>query len=336
MTDDAVREEKGESRRRQDWPSVARSVAPLVRRLIDDAVALRVGLARTPEGSTIVDAGINHPGGLEAGLLVTEICMGGLGKASLQPAWAFTNWPWAINVHAANPVLACLGSQYAGWSLGFGDFYALGSGPGRALAAREELFAELGYKDEGDSACLVLEVDKAPPSELIEKVTRDCDIVPKNLTLVLTPTTSLAGNLQVVGRVLEVALHKAHELGFPLERIVDGMGSAPVPPPANNFLAGMGRTNDAIIYGGTVHLFVTGPDEDARQLAADLPSSSSRDYGKPFEETFKAYKGDFYAIDRMLFSPARAIVSATDSGRTFQAGRVDEALINTSFGHEGE
>ncbi len=307
----------------------------MVDRLVGDAASLRVGIEKGPLGCTIVDAGIDHPGGLEAGRLVTEICMGGLGTASLQPAWSFAGWPWAINVYTSNPVLACLGSQYAGWSLSFGDFYALGSGPARALAAREELFSELGYKDEADSACLVLEVDKRPPPELVEKVTRDCRISPEKLTIVLTPTTSLAGSLQVVGRVLEVALHKVHELKFPLERIVDGMGSAPVAPTASNFLSGMGRTNDAIIYGGTVHLFVTGPDEEVEKLAADLPSWNSPDCGKPFEETFKACKGDFYAIDGMLFSPARVIVTAMESGRSFHAGRVDEGLLNKSFGYEG-
>ena len=177
---------------------------------------------------------------------------------------------------------------------------------------------------------------KTPPPELIEKVTRDCGISPERLTIVLTPTTSLAGNVQVVGRVLEVALHKVHALHFPLDRVVDGAGSAPVPPPAHDFLTGMGRTNDAIIYGGTVHLYVTGPDEDARKLAEDLPSSRSRDYGKPFAETFKAYKGDFYAIDGMLFSPARVIVSNLESGRSFHAGAVNEAMLDTSFGYEAK
>ncbi len=320
----------------KDWPSVATTVAPLVARLIDDAQSLRVGVSKGPKGCTIVDCGINHPGGLEAGLLVTEICMGGLGRASLQPAWSYAHWPWAVNIHSTNPVLSCLGSQYAGWSLAFGDFFSLGSGPGRALAGREDLFKELAYRDQGDRACLVLEVDQMPPAELVEKVTTDCGIKPENLTLVLTPTTSLAGSLQVVGRVLEVALHKVHELHFPLENVIDGMGSAPLPPPANNFLAGMGRTNDAIIYGGTVHLFVAGDDAAAEKLATDLPSSNSRDYGKPFEETFKAVKGDFYAIDGSLFSPARVIVTAMESGRSFHAGAVDEALLNTSFGYAGK
>jgi methenyltetrahydromethanopterin cyclohydrolase len=317
------------------WPSVNTAVAALVERLVDEAASLRLGVSKGPKGCTLVDCGIEHCGGLEAGLLVTEICMGGLGSAILQPTWSFARWPWAISIHSTNPVLSCLGSQYAGWNLAFGDFLSLGSGPARALAGREELFKELDYQDKADTACLVLEVDKTPPDELVAKVSEDCGIAPESLTLILTPTTSLAGSLQVVGRVLEVAMHKAHELDFPLGRVIDGMASAPVPPVAGNFLAGMGRTNDAIIYGGAAHLFVSGPDGDARQLANDMPSSNSRDYGKPFEETFKAVKGDFYAIDGSLFSPARVIVTAMESGRSFHAGEVNEDILNTSFGYEG-
>ena len=236
---------------------------------------------------------------------------------------------------SSHPVLACLGSQYAGWSLSDGEgeqaFHALGSGPGRALAVKEPLFEQLGYRDRAESTVLVLEVGKPPPRPVIDKVLRDCDVSPENLTIMLTPTESLAGTVQVVGRVLEVALHKAHELGFPLDRIVDGLGSAPLPPPAPKFLEAMGRTNDAIIYGGRVQLFVTGQEEDARQLAEQLPSRSSRDYGKPFSEVFKAFGGDFYQIDPMLFSPAQVAVTALDSGKTHQAGATDPALINRSF-----
>ena len=35
-----------------------------------------------------------------------------------------------------------------------------------------------------------------------------------------------------------------------LHNIVDGMATAPLPPPAPSFVVAMGRTNDAIIYGG--------------------------------------------------------------------------------------
>lgn len=319
----------------QDWPSVSALAAPLVAALLEDAQRLRLVVRRAKGGATVVDAGIECPGGAEAGLRIAEICMGGLGKASLIPDSRFARWPWTLAVHTANPVLACLGSQYAGWSLsheeGGKSYHALGSGPGRALAVREKLFEELRYRDRSDSACLVLEVDSPPPSGLVDRIAADCGVDPGRLTLILTPTRSLAGTVQVVARVLEVALHKVHELGFPLDRVVDGMGSAPLPPPAPDFVAAMGRTNDAILFGGQVHLFVGGDDAAARDLAERLPSSASKDYGRPFAETFRAYKGDFFAIDPMLFSPARVTVTAVDSGSSFRAGGCDEALLDLSF-----
>jgi len=318
------------------WPSVGALAAPLVRRLIDDARRLGITATTAPEGHTVIDGGIACPGGIQAGLRIAEICMGGLGSVRLDASAAFARWPWVLNVQSAHPVLACLGSQYAGWSLAHGAgkeaYFALGSGPGRALAVKEPLFEELGYKDRADTAVLVLEVEQPPPAPIVEKVLRDCGVKPAGLTLILTPTRSLAGCVQIVARALEVALHKVHELKFPLERIVDGVAFAPLPPPAPSFVEAMGRTNDAIIYGGWAQLFVTGPDDAARDLAERLPSGASRDYGKPFAETFEAVKGDFYAIDPLLFSPARVTVTALDSGRSFHAGKLDEALVDKSFG----
>jgi methenyltetrahydromethanopterin cyclohydrolase len=149
--------------------------------------------------------------------------------------------------------------------------------------------------------------------------------------VLFAPTRSLAGSVQVVARVVEVALHKAHELKFPLDRIVDAAGSAPLSPPHPDFTTGMGRTNDAIIFGGRVHLFVTGAAGEARDLANALPSSRSRDFGAPFADIFRRFKGDFYAIDPMLFSPAWVAVTALDTGETFRAGAVAADLLDASF-----
>ena len=316
-----------------NWPSVNRLTNPLVKQLVDNAQQYRVGVEKLPNGTTIVDAGIKFPGGLEAGRLIAEICMGGLGHVSLQTANTFAHWPWMLSVHSNNPILSCLGSQYAGWSLAHDKFFSLGSGPGRALAGREELYKELGYKDQADAACLVLESEKAPPMEVIEKVARDTGVKAENLTFILTPTRSLAGTVQIVARVLEVAMHKIHTLHFPLDHVVDGMASAPVPPPAPDFLIGMGRTNDAILFGGHAHLFVKGSDEAAAKLAKELPSSASRDYGRPFAEVFKAVNMDFYKIDPMLFSPAAVTVTAVESGNSFVGGKLDAALLDQSFGY---
>jgi methenyltetrahydromethanopterin cyclohydrolase len=315
-------------------PSINAAAQPLVEALVRDAGRLRIGVAAHASGCRIVDAGIAHVGGLEAGRRIAEICLGGMGEVRLISTPH--RWPLRVSVLASDPVLACLGSQYAGWSLsageGKGAFHALGSGPGRSLSVKEALFRELGYRDAADATCLVLEVGQTPPPAVVEKVTRDCGIEPENLTFILTPTQSLAGVVQIAARVLEVALHKVHTLGFPLEQVQDGSGSAPVPPPAPDFLHAMGRTNDAIIFGGVVELFVDTEDDAAQDLAQRLPSSACGDYGRPFAEVFKAVQYDFYKIDANLFAPAAAVVCNARTGKVFRAGAVDDALLAASFG----
>jgi len=314
-----------------DRPSVNRRAYPLVQALVADASGLRLQVTRSAGGALIVDAGIACPGSFEAGRRIAEICLGGLGSVTLSPARQEAPSSTEIGVHASDPVLACLGSQYAGWRLQEGKFFAMASGPGRARALKEELFRELGYGDEADRAIFILEVDRPPPEPLIARVAETCRVTPDHLAFILTPTTSLAGTVQIVARSLEVALHKAHELKFPLERVVDGFGSAPLPPPAPKFIAAMGRTNDAILYGGRVALFVSGPEKEVAALADALPSSASRDYGRPFAELFSASGSDFYKIDPMLFSPGLVEVTALETGRCFRRGRLDPALLARSF-----
>jgi methenyltetrahydromethanopterin cyclohydrolase len=321
--------------------SVNKLTQPLVNELIEHADKLRVSVVKLENGCTIIDAGIKVPGGLEAGRIIAEICLGGMGTVTLTHSPYTTYWPISVNVHTGNPVLGCLGSQYAGWSLAHEKYYALGSGPARAMATKikdgqqepvEELYKELGYRDEADSTVLVIENDAVPPVEIVDKVAKACQVDPSKLTIIVTPTSSLAGGVQVVARVLEVAMHKAHALHFPLENIVDGSGSAPICPPHPDFIKAMGRTNDAILFAGQVHLFVKGSDEAAEKLAKQLPSSTSKDYGKPFAEVFKEYKYDFFKVDAMLFSPASVIVTAVESGKSFRAGQLDNALLDQSFG----
>jgi len=307
---------------------------PLVERLLADADALGLRVRRDDTGVHVVDAGIDAPGSVAAGLQVGEICMGGLGHVNLRSGGAGEGWPTWLDVRSSQPVLACLGSQYAGWSLaatkeetGGKKFFSLGSGPARALAVKEKLFAELGYRDHAPCGVLVLEVDRPPPRIVIDKLLRDCGLAPEALTLILTPTTSLAGTTQVVARVLEVALHKAHELGFALANIVDGAGTAPLPSPSADGVEAMGRTNDAILYGGRVHLTVCGDEAAARELARALPSRNSRDHGRSFAHIFKEVDYDFYKIDGALFAPAEVWVSNIDSGNTWHGGAPEMGLL---------
>lgn len=314
-------------------PSVGKLSERLVEDLITQPTRWRVGLSSGPRGNRIVDAGAETLGSTETGIRLAEICLGGLGTVGLAPDGPSAAWPWTIHVRTSDPVLACLGSQYAGWSLvsADGKWRGLGSGPARAAAVVESLFTELGYRDQPERTALILESTTPPPDDVILDAAAAIGVTPDRLTVIYAPTASLAGSTQVVARVLEVALHKAHALGFPLLRIVDGFGAAPLPPPAPDDLTAMGRTNDAIIYGGRVHLMVRGTDEEARSLAENLPSLASRNYGAPFADVFASVGGDFYAIDPMLFSPAEAAVTCLDTGRTWRGGRIVPELLDASF-----
>ena len=311
---------------------------PLVEALCQKSNELRIKIEKCESGARIINAGIGICGGIEAGRLIAEICLGGLGTVKFTHSNFFPQWPLTVNVHTSNPVISCLASQYAGWSLehreGGKSFHALGSGPARSLAQCEPLFKELNYKDKSENTVIVLEVDSKPPASLVEKIAQKCNISPANLSIILTPTSSLAGSVQVVSRVLEVALHKVHELGFALENVIDGVASAPLCPPAPDFIGAMGRTNDAILFGGQVQLFVSGEITDAKQLANQLPSSNSPDYGKPFAEIFKRYEYDFFKIDPMLFSPAQVTISHLSSGRSFHSGNLAPDLLQESFNSE--
>ncbi len=313
--------------------SVNGLASPLFETLVRDADRLRIGVERDARGVTFVDAGIAVPGSIEAGLLVARLCMGGLGGAALLGG-PRDGWPTWVHVHSSQPVLACLASQYAGWSLnaskeetGGKRFGALGSGPARALAHKEALFEELGYRDTGAFGALVLEVDRAPPPVIVDKLLRDCGLVPTGLGLVMTPTASLAGTTQVVARVLEVALHRAHALGFAVGDVVEGNACAPLPSPGADGLDAMARTNDAILYGGQVHLTVTGDADAARELAQKLPSGNSADHGRSFGDLFAAAGHDFYKLDGALFAPAEVWVSHVGSGKTWHAGGMRMDLL---------
>ncbi|BDA86311.1 methenyltetrahydromethanopterin cyclohydrolase [Aureimonas sp. SA4125] len=316
--------------------SVNRGAEPLVATLIARADALGVTVSTGAAGETLVDCGAAVAGSLEAGRLLTEICLGGLGSVAIGTDASLPAYPFTLTVQTSNPVIACLGSQYAGWMLtaGEGDsaYFSMGSGPARALAGKEELYGDIAYADDSASGFLVLETASPPPEELVRRIAADCKVAADRLTILYAPTQSLAGTVQIIGRVVEVAMHKAHVLHFDLTRIVSGLGSAPLAPPHPDFVTAMGRTNDAVIYGGRVLLHVTGPAADAKALAEALPSRSSKDFGRPFADIFRQYEGDFYKIDGSLFSPAEVAVVALETGETFRAGGVDAALVAASFG----
>ncbi len=286
-------------------------------RLLADADAVRAKLHKV-SGAVVLDCGIHSPGGLAAGRHLAELCLAGLGQVSLVPATQGRQ-P-LVCVCTDQPVAACLASQYAGWKIAKGDFFAMASGPMRAVAGKEELFDHIGFRETSDTLVGVLETSQLPTPEVIEYIAESCRVSADRLLLAAAPTTSLAGCLQIAARSVETALHKLEQLKFDLSRIVSGFGQAPLPDPAPDFIEAIGRTNDAILYQGEVSLWMTGDDASLAEIAPQIPSSASPDHGRPFAEIFRSYNGDFYEIDPLLFSPAVVRLVNVDTGSEFVAG----------------
>lgn len=299
--------------------------------LARDAEILRVGIHEV-EGARVIDAGVKAEGGLDAGLLLASACLADLAAVTLCPGSVGDYSCQLVHVSSDHPVAACLGSQYAGWQVSVGKYFAMASGPMRALAGREPLFAELGLGESADRAVGVLEAGKLPTPEVVAYLADRLKLPSAAITLAAAPTGSLAGSLQVVARSLETALHQMHEIHFPLATILSGIGTAPLAPPCPDMVGAIGRTNDAILYGGRVELFVRADDDVLAELGPRLPSTASPAHGKPFAEIFKEAGGDFYKIDPRLFAPGEIVLRNLASGRTHRFGRVEPELVRRSFG----
>jgi len=207
----------------------------------------------------------------------------------------------------------------------------MGSGPMRAAAGREALFDEIGCREDASECVGVLEASKLPPDGVCLEIAEKCGIEPERLTLLVAPTRSLCGTLQIVARSVETALHKLHELKFDLSRIVAGRGSAPLPPLASSGSVAIGRTNDAILYGAQVTLELRGDDDSLREIGPRIPSASSAEYGRRFVEIMDHYNYDFYKIDPLLFSPAEIELVNVDTGNRFHFGQMNQQLLSQSF-----
>src|SRR3954452_7256058 len=303
----------------------------LADRLAGDADALRVA-ARTLDGGTrVVDCGSAVPGGLEAGRRFAEITMGGLGSVAFTPVVLEGRWFPGLTVVTDHPALACLASQYAGWQIKRDDYFAMASGPGRALIRAEDLYDALAVDERASAAVLCLETRDAPPDDVAADAAERAGVAPSDLTILYAPTASLAGGVQVAARIVETALHKLHEIDFDVRRVVSGFGTCPLPPVAGSDGEAIGRTNDAVLYGGQVELTVDAPDDELEAIVERVPSSSSEDHGEPFGTVLEAADWDFYKIDPLLFSPGEVRLVSVESGRSFHAGSVDLDVLQRSF-----
>jgi len=276
-------------------------------------------------GTKLFDCGAAASGGVQAGLLMVQVGMAGLGSTWIEKKpTAGMPWMW-ISVLSDHPLEACYLSQAAHWAVDDGEFRAMGSGPGCLLNPNLGVGQALGYHEKSEKAVLILESPGLPGDESCRKLADLCEVDPENLTLMVAPTACLAGSVQIAARSLETGLHKLHQIGFDLRKVTSGMGSCPIAPPPGDNLTALGWTNDMVFLGASVCLFLRGtPEEKMKRLAEEMPSSRSPMYGKPFLQVLKEV-GGFYQVDPGLFAPAEVTLMSLDSGAVFHAGTIDES-----------
>jgi methenyltetrahydromethanopterin cyclohydrolase len=312
---------------------VATTLNERAQRLADhlaaNAAALRCAVHQVG-GARVIDCGVKVEGGLQAGLALARVCLSGQGEVTLVPGSGEALGP-LVQVMTDVPVSACMASQYAGWQIEVGRYFAMGSGPMRAAYGKEELFDHIPGREQSPVAVGVLETRKLPEEAVVNYLAEKLGLVPGKITLLVAPPFSIAGSIQVVARSLETALHKLHTLRFDLTKVISGFGTAPLPPIATNDLDAIGRTNDAILYGGCVHLWVQADDAELTAIGPKVPSSSSPDHGAPFAEIFARYNNDFYRVDQSLFSPAVVVFNNLKTGKAHTFGKPAPAVLQRSF-----
>ncbi|HDM88662.1 MAG TPA: methenyltetrahydromethanopterin cyclohydrolase [Candidatus Bathyarchaeota archaeon] len=313
--------------------SVNREAMRLVRLMLEEHMRFQVKAERMQIGATIIDAGIKAQGGYAAGLIITEICMGGLGRAELTSTAIRDKILPAVSVYTDQPAISTLASQLAGWKIRMDGYEAIASGPARALALKpKSIYKILNYHDESEEAVIILEATDTPPETVIEYIADKCGVRPKNLYVIIVPTATITGYVQVSARTAETGIHKLMTLGLDPKLIVSAWSIAPILPVHPNPTESIGRTNDAILYGGAAYYNVKCGDESLlEEITPRAASSSSRVYGRRFSDIIREAQMDFYRIDPEIFAPAQVTINDLKTGRTFTAGKINYEILMDAF-----
>jgi len=319
--------------------SVNLKALPIVKEMMEKKEELRIEVKTLENGAKVIDCGVNVPGSFEAGKAFTKVCLGGLAEVGIALEEGLSNeisLP-SVKVVTSHPAVSTLGSQKAGWVVKVGKYFAMGSGPARALAKMpKSTYEEIDYEDNADVAILCLESSKLPDEDVAQYVADKCGVEVENVYLLVAPTASLVGSIQISGRVVENGTYKMLEvLNFDVKKVKYAAGIAPIAPIVGDDLVMMGATNDMVLYGGKTYYYIEGEEgDDIEELCKKLPSSASPDYGKPFLEVFKAANYDFYKIDKGIFAPAVVTLNDIRTGKVVSSGKIDVEIIKRSLNYK--
>jgi methenyltetrahydromethanopterin cyclohydrolase len=308
----------------------------LAKEAIQEADTLNIAVHTLPSGATLLDFGVEVSGSWEAALIFSRLTLGDmgtlqLGRWELDDDYAFA----CVDLHISQPLIACLGSQIAGWQLGDGEFATIGSGPARSVAALEKdrYMQMTPYRDVGATEVLLcLQDTRLPHDSIALEVAAACNVLPNQVYLAIAPSACITGSVQVAARMLEQCCHKMYGHAFDVAQVLHCRGRAPVAPVVLDEVKAMGRINDAILYAGEAEFWVDCSDEAIENVIERLVSKTSSPlYGVPFGTIFEQAGRNFYEIDHEVHSIAVIQIHNVRSGNSFRAGEIHREVIRESF-----
>jgi len=306
--------------------SLNRMATELVDEAIDFAEELTIEVHRLTGDAAVLDFGVEIPGAIEAGLLLSEIQTAGLATVQTRVDQVAGAPLTHVELSTDHPALSLLCAGKAGWELRTDSFEGLGSGPARSLVAEEELFERVGYRDEFDFAVLAIESEQLPDEEVAAQVAERAGVPESGVFLPTYATASITGSVVSASRAAELAVYRLSELGYDPLDVLAATGAAPLAPVADDEQTAMARTNDAIAYGGTVHLIVDEPFDRFEEV----PSTAAVEYAAPFEDIFAEEEYEFDQIPRGVYAPAQVTVDVV-GGDTHVVGDTHEELLAESY-----
>lgn len=307
----------------------------VVEELLADPESLGCQVVKMNCGATLIDMGLNCRGSWKAALLFTRATIGDLGTVNLGRFHLNDQYTFAsVELYIDKPLIACMGSQIAGWKLGEGEFATIGSGPARATAhvASDWYFEMTDYKDNYDKAVLCIQDVRYPTDQVAEEIAAACHVKPEDTYLLIAPSNCVVSSVQVSARMLEQTCHKMFEKNFHAGQIVMARGSAPIAPIVKDEMKSMGRINDALIYGSEVEVWVDAEDAAIAKTIHQLAGkTSSPNYGELFQDVFEQAGRDFFYVDHDVHSLGRIQIHNINSGRAFSSGEINYKLLEKSF-----
>ena len=263
--------------------------------------------------------------------------MGGLGAVGFAPLHARRPLvPGRSTVTTDQPALACLGSQYAGWRLDRDDYFAMASGPGRALDPRRGPLRRPRRRRAGRArAVLCLETRDAAAGgdrrlrrrarrRRARRRSRSCSRRPRaspaasrsprasSRPRCTSCTSSTSTCARVVSGVRELPAAAGGAQGPRRDRAHERRGALRRPGRADGRRAATTSSAELVRAAAVVGLATTTASRSAR--CSRPPTGTST------------------RSTRCSSAPPRSGSSTRASGRSFHAGGVDLDVLDRSFG----